>query len=207
VRRLADDEPYVDYVWQEPEGIARAFNLGLDHVSDGFVWFLNGRDEVHPNLNIQLFMQLLGSSKGDILVFELEFMATGDRYKRPQLWSLWPPIFWMPHPATLVQRKLFDRYGCFKTDFSIAIDGELWMRFLSNEIGVDLISIPISCFDQSGVSSTNTEQMYRDIDKVIQCNFRILFRIWLRQGLYLYQSLQRSMAAKLLRRGGDHYRR
>jgi len=203
VRQLAVEEQ-VEYVWQEPDGIAQAFNLGLDHVRDGFVWFLNGKDEAHPDLNIPLLMQLLGSSKGDILVFELEFIATGVRYKRPPLWALWPPIFWMPHPATLVRRELYDTYGRFSPDFRIAMDGELWIRFLSNDIGIDMVSLPLARFDQSGVSSTDQSKMFIEIDRVIKENFRLLFRIWLRQGLYLYQSMWRRVAAKFLHRGGDH---
>jgi glycosyltransferase involved in cell wall biosynthesis len=204
VRQLTADEQHIDYVWQEPCGIAQAFNLGISQVSDGFIWFLNGRDEVHPDLDIPLFMNLLCSSKVDILIFELEFMGSRLAYKRPPLWSLWPPIFWMPHPATIIRRKLFDTYGCFRQDFKIAMDGELWIRLLSNDIGVDMISIPISLYDQNGISSTDPSKMFLEIDRVIKGNFRLLFKIWLKQGLYLYQALKRSIAAKILPRGGTN---
>jgi glycosyltransferase involved in cell wall biosynthesis len=204
VQQLAAEE-HVEYVWQEPAGIAQAFNLGISRVSDGFIWFLNGKDEIHPDLDIPLLLNLLNRSKSELLIFQLEFMSTGQVYSRPPLWSLWPPIFWIPHPATLIRRNLFDTYGCFNQSFDIAMDGELWIRLLTNDIEADMISMPISLYDQNGISSTDPSKVLLEIDRVIKENFRLLFRIWLKQGLYLYQALRRSIVAKIAPPKGNKY--
>lgn len=192
IQQLIKTEQNIQYIWQEPSGIARAFNLGLSASKAEWVWFLNGRDEVHPDLDPQNFLQILKASKADAMIFELERMQSRTRYKHPPLWAVWPPVFfWTPHPATIVRRPVFTRYGVFNEKFKIAMDGEIWFRFFSqSDVIVDLLSFPIALYDESGMSSTQRKKTAKEGVKIILSNLRILLKIWLISGIKIFAALK-----------------
>lgn len=187
VRELLAGEESLDYVWQEPDGIASAFNLGISHSNADWTWFINGRDVVHPDLVESLLLQIINLSTADVLIFQIELMQTRIQLKRPPLWAIWPPIYWMPHPATLIRTKLFKQYGTFNTEFKIAMDADLWMRFFSKDVSIDMISIPVVLYDQNGVSSTSAFETRQEVKKLIRRNLRMLLRVLIHRGFYLYK--------------------
>lgn len=190
VQELLVGEENVDYLWQKPNGIAHAFNQGISGSDAGWVWFLNGRDEAHPDLDAGLLLQILNASNSEIIICELDYMQSGLRHRHPPLWDLWPPLYWVPHPATIIKRRLFDQYGFFSQEFKIAMDGELWMRFFSKDISINMISIPIALYDQYGVSS-DSQNVEREVDKIIVRYFGFLAKLWLKRGFRLIKGLMR----------------
>lgn len=190
VKALLAGEENLDYVWQAPDGIASAFNLGINHSSADWLWFLNGGDAVHPDLAESLLVQILQSTQAGIVIFELEYMQTRSRIGHPPLWTLWPPLYgnWVPHPATLIRAKLFEQYGMFDTSYKIAMDADWWMRVFSQNVVVDMLSIPIALYDQYGVSSTNITVTGKEADRIFSNNFRVLVRMWLNRGAHLFRA-------------------
>lgn len=191
IAQFLADEVNVRHVRQEPCGIASAFNAGLGGCRSEWVWFLNGGDLVHPGLDAPLLVSILKSSRSDAIIFDMEMMQTAARTRHPPLWGVWPPLYWVPHPSTLVRRRLFEMHGEFDPDFRIAMDGEMWVRLFSKETLVDLISIPISVYDQNGVSNTHLAQVQREADMIVNRSFPLLFRIWLERGSYLFKAVRR----------------
>lgn len=201
VQDLLADEDNVDYLWQEANGIASAFNLGLREANGEWVWFLNGKDEVHPKLDPSIFMKILGASNGKILIYELEFMQSGLRYSHPPITALWPPVmFWVPHPATLIKRELFEKYGYFKEIFKIAMDGEIWFRFLSKDIVVDMLSMPIALYDEGGLSHSQSRETARESIRIIMSYFPMMLKMWMKNVISIITALRifyRAMSSKL----------
>ncbi len=196
VQRLVSGESNIEYLWQKPSGIAAAFNRGIEQSAADWIWCLNGRDTTHPSLDIELMLAILRSSRAEAIIFELQYRQSGVRLKHPPLWSLWPPLWWVPHPATLIRRELFEKYGIFDSAYKISMDGELWVRFFSREdVTVDMVSFPISVYDQSGTSSTDIAPVKREVARIIIRNFRILFRIWIRRGKYLVKAILHSVTS------------
>jgi glycosyltransferase involved in cell wall biosynthesis len=168
VRELLAGEENLEYFWQEPRGISSAFNMGISHSTADWTWFINGRDMVHPDLVESLLLQIINLSTADVLIFQIELLQARIQVKRPPLWAIWPPIYWVPHPATLIRTKLFEQYGTFNNEFKIAMDADLWMRIFSKDICVDMISIPVVLYDQNGVSSTNCPATRLEARKIIR---------------------------------------
>ncbi len=187
-------EKNIDYIWEEPQGISSAFNAGLAHSSAEWTWFLNGGDEVHKDINVAAFLYIMNASKADIIMFELEFMQSGTRYQHAPLYAMGPLVLcknWVPHPATLVRRRLFDRYGKFDTQYKIAMDCEMWIRFLSDKnISLDLISIPIVSFDENGISATQRCVVAREMKKLMITNFWKFTKMWLTTGRWLLSAFK-----------------
>lgn len=202
VQGLLIDEENIEYYWQEPNGIAHALNHGISRSNSEWIWFLNGRDEVYPDLDTDLLLRLLGASKSDVIICELESMQSGLLQRHPPLWALWPPLYWVPHPSTLIRRDLFCKYGSFNQEYKIAMDGELWVRFFAKDIQIDMLSIPISLFDQNGVSSTDSKNVIREGDKIVINNFGLLFKLWFTRGFYFFTSLRRYLLSQLFSKKG-----
>lgn len=190
IRELLADEESLDYYWQEPCGIASAFNLGISHSTADWLWFLNGGDAVHPNLAENLLLQILDLTQAGVIIFELEYMQTRLSSRHPPLWALWPPMYshWVPHPATIIRAKLFEQYGVFDTSYKIAMDADWWMRVFSKNVVVDLLSIPIVLYDQNGVSSMNLIDTGKEAERLFSKNFRMLVRMWLGRGARLFRA-------------------
>ncbi|MBM2838492.1 MAG: putative glycosyl transferase [Deltaproteobacteria bacterium] len=187
VKELACTEINVDYVWQAPSGIAPAFNKGLSLSRAEWVWFLNGGDKVHREVEPDKILYLLSESRADAIIFEYQLMDSEKRIKHPPMWSMWPPInSWIPHPATLTRRNLYAQYGNFNESLEIAMDYEFWMRSFAKEAVVDMISIPLTEYDTSGISSTQTAKTSREAVRVIRMHIWTLIKIWLKNGLTMF---------------------
>ena len=159
IKALITDEKDVTYIWIEPSGISSAFNLGLSLSKSEWIWFLNGGGLIHSNLDAEKLIYILKESNSDAIVFQMEFMSSHIRYNHPPLWKFWPPIYpnWIPHPAALLRGNLFEKFGSFNSNFKIAMDGEVWIKFFSKDPEVDLISLPRVLFDEKGISNTQTK--------------------------------------------------
>jgi len=57
------------------------------------------------------------------------------RYYPSQRWRPWMARFGYvpPHPSFYCRRELFEKFGCYQTDYEIAADHELLIRFLVKE--------------------------------------------------------------------------
>jgi len=189
VKTLAESNDNVDYFWQEPSGISVAFNMGLSHAESEWVWFLNGNDRVHRNVNTENLLYLLHESRADAIIFEIEYDQSKKITRHPPMWAQWPPLkAWIPHPATLTRSHLYKKYGHFNPSYHIAMDYEFWIRCFSENVVVDNISFPLVTFDQSGVSQLQMQSLSLEAVTIIKRHLWKLIAIWLKGGLSIWQS-------------------
>jgi glycosyltransferase involved in cell wall biosynthesis len=183
----------VKYYWQEPSGVAAAFNFGLKNAEADWVWFLNGGDEVHDGLDTEFFLNLLSRSSSDAIIFQIEYAQSSLISKHPQMWALWPPLLsWIPHPSTITRKYLYDKYGIFDESLSITMDYEYWIRCFSKDVTVDLVSIPIAKFDQIGSFSELNQLLKAEVRKIIIKYLWLILKKWFNNGLILLKSLKAS---------------
>lgn len=191
VSELLVGEKNLEYCWQAPCGISTAFNLGIESTNAEWVWCLNGRDEVHPDMDTSLLLHILDSSRADVIIFQIEYMSSKVPPRlRPPLPLLWPPMYpnWIPHPGTFIRARLFERYGVFDPSFKIAMDTDLWMRLFSQNILVDMISIPVVHYDLNGISATDHVGREREVRRIFRKNIGKLAKMWLARGIHLFRA-------------------
>jgi hypothetical protein len=190
IEELASGEENLEYVWLEPKGISSAFNLGLRRSNAKWIWCLNGGDRVHHDVEPDKLLHIFRVSGADAVIFELERTQSGRKPKHPPMWNLWPPVScWIPHPATIVRKELFNKYGVFNEEFKIAMDTEIWFRFFSkNDVVVDMISMPIALYDEEGISETKLGQTFREAKRIIESNSWMLLKDWLLSGKRIYDA-------------------
>lgn len=126
-------------VISEPDsGIYDAMNKGIKLATGDIIGILNADDYfAHPQV-IEKVVVRLRESRADILFADLVYFRPGDREKVVRFysgagftpdkfaWGLMPP-----HPTYFVRRELYEQHGDFKTDYRIAADYELAIRFLA----------------------------------------------------------------------------
>ncbi|MHB1377030.1 MAG: hypothetical protein ACYCXB_06335, partial [Candidatus Humimicrobiaceae bacterium] len=139
----------------------------------------NGGDEINSEIDISNFLYIINNSSADAIIYQLKFMHTGEVLEHPELWSLWPPVLsWIPHPTTIVRKKLFEIYGRFDEKLKIAMDYEIWLRFFSKKVKVDIISIPVVIFDQTGIALTQNINTKKEVNQIIKKYFWVIIKKW-----------------------------
>lgn len=167
---------------REPRGVSDAFNVGLAAASGEWVWFLNGGDTVHPEMDVDFVTHTLTLTKADAVIFDVE-REDGISY-RPTLPEVWPPVFnWIPHQGTIVRTEVIRMAGGFSTAYRITGDMDLWFRLFSRNTVVDLVSHHIAQFAAGGVSATDVALLSRESLRTLWANRRRVTRHFLRQAL------------------------
>lgn len=186
VKTLAESNNNVEYFWQDPSGISAAFNKGLSLAESEWVWFLNGGDEINNKLDRANFLHIIAESSADAIIFQNKWIGSDQITRHPPMWAMWPPLrAWIPHPSTLTRKILYEKHGGFSEDFKIAMDYEFWIRCFSKDTVVDTISIPITKYDNTGLSSTQTSKVAKEAVIIIKLHFWMLLKMWLKNGLLI----------------------
>jgi GT2 family glycosyltransferase len=193
------NRPRIRMVRQQPLGIAAAFNEGLRIARGEWVWFLNGGDRMDHRLQIEFLLSLLRLSTTDVIIGGMTNEGEHTLRPVPPPKMQWPPYrSWIPHPSTMIRRRLFERFGFFDERYTIAMDFEWWLRALSDDVPVDLLSLPFAIFAPGGVSlRPETQPIDRaETAHAVWRHRRILVRSWLGQTKLTFRELLRAWRQK-----------
>jgi glycosyltransferase involved in cell wall biosynthesis len=115
-------------------GIYDAMNKGWQMATGDVVGFLNSDDVLASRDAVQQIAQCFDNTDAQAVYGDLELVDDQGRVTRR--WHSGRPrrfkyhLGWMPpHPSTYIRRSLFEDYGGFTQDLSIAADYELMLRF------------------------------------------------------------------------------
>lgn len=123
----------------EPDkGIYDAMNKGIKAATGEVIGILNSDDFYEsPQAICSVVNAFKENESADLIFGDLVFVKPDNLKKIIRFYSLpkfsaWKLRFgWMPpHPATFIKKKIYDRLGLYKTNFKIAADYELFVRFL-----------------------------------------------------------------------------
>lgn len=141
------------YVRQSARGISSAFNEGLKNSSGDWVWFLNGGDAVHENLDPSWLLSLLVQTSANVVLGTIQFDGESNPRELPLLKHQWPLLVcWPLHPAAIVRRRVLREVGGFDQRWRVAMDYALWFRVFHGPSRIDVISVCLARFDTKGIS-------------------------------------------------------
>ena len=130
----------IDKFLSEPDrGLYDAMNKGIHLATGDIVGILNSDDFYIDEFVIEKVAKVFEEKKCDSLFADLVFVKPDNLEKVVRQYDsshFTPDKFaygWMPaHPTFFVKREAYEKYGVFKTDYKIAADYELLVRFLYN---------------------------------------------------------------------------
>lgn len=135
---ISEYRAYIAKVISEPDkGIYDALNKGIRLASGDVIGVLHGDDFYAHDKVLESVVKVFDEQKVDSCYGDLLYVYKNDIDKVIRYWKAseyHPGKFkygWMPpHPTFFVRREIYERYGYFNTDFRIAADYELMLRFL-----------------------------------------------------------------------------
>jgi glycosyltransferase involved in cell wall biosynthesis len=150
------------YVSESDKGIYDAMNKGISLATGEIIGFLNSDDIFFDNdivLKIaSLFTEfkLLDSVFGDIIFFNEKNKLIRKFSSKNWNVSKFAWGFMPPHPSFFCKLNVYKRFGLFKTDYKIAGDFEILVRFLLlHKINYRYVSLITTKMRMGGISNKN----------------------------------------------------
>lgn len=122
----------------EPDtGIYDALNKGINNATGDVIAFLHADDIYADNTIIEKAVNLFHEKQTDSIYGDLLYVSKEDINKIIRNWKAGEFTYsklkkgWMPpHPTFFVKKDIYKQYGLFNTDFKIAADYDIILRFL-----------------------------------------------------------------------------
>jgi glycosyltransferase involved in cell wall biosynthesis len=159
----------------EPDlGIYDGMNKGLALASGDVIGFLNA-DDLYANKDVlSRVVDIMERENLDALFGDVEFFRPKDptrtvrRYRSARFSPDHIALGWMPaHPALFLRRRVYERYGPFRTDYRIAGDFEYCARiFHSNTLVYRSLPETLVRMRSGGISTSgwrNTLLLNREV--------------------------------------------
>lgn len=130
--------PHVKKIVSEPDkGLYDAINKGIGMSTGDIVGILNSDDFFPDNRVIENIVQAFDVPETEAVYGDIAFVKPSNLKKVVRLYSAktFSPAkfaygYMPPHPSFYTRKRLYDKYGLYKQDYTIAADYELLMRFL-----------------------------------------------------------------------------
>lgn len=137
---IREISPHARIMSEPDNGIYDAMNKGIRMATGDIVGTLNADDFYINNLVLEKVAKIFATKNVDAVFADLVFVNPDNlnkvvRYYRADNFN--PSKFaygWMPpHPTFFVRREIYEKYGTFQTDYRIAADFELMVRFMARQ--------------------------------------------------------------------------
>lgn len=162
----------VDYWVSEPDkGIYNAMNKGIALAKGDWLHILNSDDYYFSDDVLEKAADVLISPEQNFYYFTLMFQDTNGDLK-PQKFRFSRNIFWklfysayLPHPAMIVHKSHYEKFGVFDERFKVAADHDLILRFCK---GLEPIfcDISLTVMRAGGFSEKDWLKMAKDFKEV-----------------------------------------
>lgn len=151
------------FVSEKDKGIYDAMNKGVKMATGDIVGILNADDFFYSNDTLsKIAAAFKNDEQLDATIADIVFVNEDNtkilRHYNARKWrpSKFAWGFMPPHPSFFCKRHLFDKLGLYKTDYKIAADYELLIRFLYvNKINFRYLPIVTTRMRMGGVSTKN----------------------------------------------------
>ena len=154
----------------EPDcGLYEAMNKGIRMATGDVVGILNSDDFFTSNDVLEKVAECFADNDVDAVYGDIHFVRSDDlnrcvRYYSSRIFrrGLMRLGFIPAHPSFYCRRECFEKYGCYKTDYKIAADFDLLLRFIYvhririKYLPVDMVTMRLGGASTSGLKSRMT---------------------------------------------------
>lgn len=155
IKKYADAISY--YVSEPDKSIYDAMNKGLRRATGDIIGIINSNDWYESDA-VYKVVKHFTSGKAELIHGKMCFVDEKGNcaYSKVKTLShLWYMTGIVLHPTVFVKREIYEKYGVFNTDYRIAADYDLLLRFYANGVRFKYIDELISNFRTGGTSSDN----------------------------------------------------
>jgi len=151
-------------VYSQPDrGISHAFNIGLALARGNWIWFLNADDFLYsPQVVVNVLKHINNLAPHERIVAGSIIFT--DKLLQKQTGVMIPEInkvhmgMYLPHPALITSREVFNACGGFSESFKIGMDYD-WLARVANNKNNYIRNVKIThdhfvIYRRSGISST-----------------------------------------------------
>ncbi len=162
---------YVDDIARiisEPDnGIFDAMNKGIKLASGDIIGFLHSDDFYAQNNVVETVVQKFANDNCQAVYADLQYVSRKNNNRIIRKWKAgnytkasfakgWMP----PHPTFFVKRECYLKFGLYNTDYQIASDYELMLRFLhKHNISCSYINEVLVKMQVGGTSNRNIKNI------------------------------------------------
>jgi len=187
-------EDKITYWISEPDkGIYNAMNKGILQAKGEYCLFLNSGDYF---VNKDILRQIFSYDFSEDIVFGDLKLVKNDKVVHETVYPdkiTFEFFFYssLAHPASLIKRELFVKYGLYNEKNKIVSDWEFFLiMFGRYNASYRHLSLFISCFDTTGVSSVieNQEKLNEERANILKKEFSFFYEDYcnLQQKTYYY---------------------
>jgi glycosyltransferase involved in cell wall biosynthesis len=172
IKEYADKTDKLVYWCSEPDGgIYQGMNKGIDKASGEYCWFLNSGDYAYKNTTLE---EIFANEFDEDIVSGDVFFKFGEndlwlhKYLKNIINNKIPEYFWfggsLPHQATFIKKKCFEKYGKYKTDVGSFADWMFWIdNIMENKVAYKRIYDKVAVFlvgDNAGIMHKDKRRKY-----------------------------------------------
>lgn len=170
---------YIDnvdfFVSEHDLGLYDAMNKGVKLATGDFIGILNSDDLFFSENSISDLVDYLDKNESlDAVYADLIYVDQNLTNKKTRDYSLRNYKLWkvrfgfmIPHPTFYVKKRFFNELGFYRTDFRVASDFELMLRFLLAGIVISRCPLILVKMREGGISNTGLKW-------IVHQNFEIL---------------------------------
>ena len=135
------------FISEKDDGIYDAMNKGILRANGDIIGIINSDDWYEPNA-VERAVRCFENPDVDVAYGEIWFIGENGEKEDCTKRSLFPP-----HPSTFIRCSAYQKYGLYNTDYRIAADRELLLRFIADGARFAYIEGVLADFRRTGVSS------------------------------------------------------
>ena len=165
----------IDVVISEPDkGRSDAFNKGVQKASGDYIVMMNAGDLLTKNA-LEKFVNNYIEGYDVIKGNTIRWNPDTDVCYREKPVINYPSIpfkFLVSHQSTYISREAYEKYGDYLTDFQVAMDFELMLRFTRLGARFHYIDEDLAIFRMGGISQTSKDLRYKEMKEAMVINGR-----------------------------------
>ena len=176
---IAEYRDRIAHLISEPDrGLYDAMNNGIRAATGDVIGILNS-DDIFDNSDVikNLVAFINQNQELDAVYADLIYVDQANTNKKTRTYQVKNAALWkirfgfmIPHPTFYAKRELFHKFGNYKTNYRVAADFELMLRFLLNKIKIARLPMIMVRMREGGISSTGLKWIiHQNIEIVRAC--------------------------------------
>lgn len=181
IAKYADNITY--HVSERDKGVYNAMNKGIHKATGKYLLFINSGDELLNEKSIESVAAYLNDE--DIVYFDLQLQETPTQtriktYPDSLVFSYFM-LDSLPHPASFIQRTLFNTFGAYNESLKICSDWEFFITAIcKHEVSYKHVAKVFSVFHLDGISSSssNNELIANEKRQILEKEFPMFANLY-----------------------------